>query len=76
MKNTLKAIIPVLAAGLLWAGSAIAADKVTIGVSIPAATHGWTGGLNFHAKEAKKRLETADIVDKLVRKSVLGVRFY
>jgi len=59
MKNTLKAIIPVLAAGLLWAGSAIAADKVTIGVSIPAATHGWTGGLNFHAKEAKKRLETA-----------------
>jgi len=37
MKNTLKAIIPVLAAGLLWAGSAIAADKVTIGVSIPAA---------------------------------------
>ena len=59
MKTTLKAIIPVLAAGLLWAGSAIAADKVTIGVSIPAATHGWTGGLNFHAKEAKKRLETA-----------------
>lgn len=32
----------------------------TIGVSIPAATHGWTGGLNFHAEETKKRLEAAN----------------
>ena len=28
-----------------------------IGVSIPAATHGWTGGMNFHAQEAIDRLE-------------------
>lgn len=32
----------------------------TIGVSIPAATHGWTGGLNFHAEETRKRLEAAN----------------
>jgi ribose transport system substrate-binding protein len=32
-------------------------EQVTIGVSIPAATHGWTGGLNWHAQEAEKRLE-------------------
>ncbi|MFQ6546453.1 substrate-binding domain-containing protein [Aestuariibius sp. 2305UL40-4] len=36
-----------------------AAEDVTIGVSIPAATHGWAGGLNWHAEEAAKRLEAA-----------------
>jgi ribose transport system substrate-binding protein len=29
----------------------------TIGISIPAATHGWAGALNFHAEEAVNRLE-------------------
>lgn len=33
------------------------AQEVTIGVSIPAATHGWTGGVNYHADQAKERLE-------------------
>ncbi|MGO2392845.1 MAG: ABC transporter substrate-binding protein [Halomonas sp.] len=33
------------------------AQELTIGVSIPAATHGWAGGVNYHAEEAKKRLE-------------------
>ncbi|WP_250148146.1 ABC transporter substrate-binding protein [Halomonas jincaotanensis] len=33
------------------------AQDYTIGVSIPAATHGWTGGVNFHAEQAKERLE-------------------
>lgn len=37
--------------------SAAVAQEYTIGVSIPAATHGWTGGVNYHAEEAKKRLE-------------------
>jgi ribose transport system substrate-binding protein len=32
----------------------------TIGVSIPAATHGWAGGLNFHAEQTKERLEAAN----------------
>lgn len=29
----------------------------TIGVSIPAATHGWAGGLNYHAEQTRDRLE-------------------
>ena len=43
-------------AAALFATSAMAETKV-IGVSIPAATHGWAGGMNFHAKEAVERLE-------------------
>lgn len=31
--------------------------KVTIAVSIPAADHGWTGGVVYHAERAKKALE-------------------
>lgn len=36
---------------------AFAQDTKVIGVSIPAATHGWAGGMNFHAQEAIDRLE-------------------
>lgn len=32
--------------------------KFLIGVSIPAATHGWTGGVVWCAEQAKKKLET------------------
>ena len=38
---------------------ALSAQAQTIGVSIPAATHGWAGGLNFHAEQTKARLEKA-----------------
>ncbi|MDF0601955.1 ABC transporter substrate-binding protein [Psychromarinibacter sp. C21-152] len=34
-----------------------AAAQTVIGVSIPAATHGWAGGMNFHTREAIERLE-------------------
>ncbi len=54
MKNT--TILSAAIAASLFAGSAIAETKV-IGVSIPAATHGWAGGMNFHAKQAVERLE-------------------
>jgi len=40
----------------LTAGAAFAQEYV-IGVSIPAATHGWTGGVNWWAEQAKQRLE-------------------
>ena len=41
-----------------WPGLAQAADKtVTIAVSIPAADHGWTGGVVFQAERAKAMLE-------------------
>jgi ribose transport system substrate-binding protein len=38
-------------------GVAIAQDKVTIGVSVPAADHGWTGGVNYFAQQAIDRLK-------------------
>ncbi|MER0236973.1 ABC transporter substrate-binding protein [Fulvimarina sp. MAC8] len=48
-----------LAAALAIPGAAIAQDEegATIGVSIPAATHGWTGGVNYHAQAAIDELE-------------------
>lgn len=39
------------------ATAAQAQETKVIGVSIPAATHGWAGGMNFHAQEAVARLE-------------------
>ncbi len=45
-----------LAAGLATGVSA-QQKYVTIGVSIPAATHGWTGGVVYHAQETAKLLE-------------------
>lgn len=50
------------------AGQAVAQDDEThvIGVSIPAATHGWAGGMNFHAQETidalEERYENLDFV--------------
>lgn len=44
-------------AAVMVVGSAAQADNVTIGVSIPSADHGWTGGLNYYAKETAAALE-------------------
>jgi ribose transport system substrate-binding protein len=44
----------------LSGGSAVAQDaEFTIAVSIPAATHGWTGGVVYHAERAEKEIEAA-----------------
>ena len=40
-----------------FGGIAVAQDKVTIGVSVPAADHGWTGGVNYFAQQAIDRLK-------------------
>lgn len=40
------------------AGPVFAQQKVKIGVSIPAATHGWTGGVNYWANVTEQRLES------------------
>jgi ribose transport system substrate-binding protein len=56
----MKLIFPIaaLAIGMMLSTlPADAANKKTIGVSIPAATHGWTGGINWHAQQAKAALE-------------------
>ncbi len=51
----------VVAASLYAASFAVGAAKadetVKIGVSIPSADHGWTGGVNYFAQETKKRIE-------------------
>ena len=62
MKTVLAAAGLALAA---WTAPALA-DKTLIGVSIPAATHGWTGGLNYQTKrtidEMKKAFPDVDFV--------------
>ncbi|MBV0911175.1 ABC transporter substrate-binding protein [Anianabacter salinae] len=52
----MKTILASAAVAALGTG-AFAQDTKVIGVSIPAATHGWAGGMNFHAQEAVERLE-------------------
>ncbi len=52
----------ILAAGAalgcaVFASPALAQDTTTIGISIPAATHGWTGGLNFFTKDTIEKME-------------------
>lgn len=49
----------ILVVSLALALGVAAAQTYTIGVSIPAATHGWTGGVNWWAAQAKARLEAA-----------------
>jgi ribose transport system substrate-binding protein len=57
MKLKLGLAAALLAGVMLAPLGASAQQKVRMGVSIPAATHGWTGGLNWHAQQAEKRLE-------------------
>lgn len=54
----MRRIVLGLAAAALAAtmGSALAQDKKTIGVSIPAADHGWTAGVVYHAERVAKEL--------------------
>lgn len=59
MKSRLSLLLVVAMLATLFAIPAVvsAQKQVTIGVSIPAATHGWTGGVNYWAREAQKRLQ-------------------
>lgn len=54
------ALAAALVAGALSGTAALAQDtEFTIAVSIPAATHGWTGGVVYHAEQAEKQIEAA-----------------
>ena len=46
-----------------------AADKLTIGVAIPTATHGYTAGIVYWANQAKKELEAANPNLKVIVKT-------
>ena len=54
-----KLIAATLVGSLLAAGAALAEDKKTIVVSIPAADHGWTAGVVYHANAAVLSLMAA-----------------
>src|SRR6202046_688913 len=54
-----KLIAPTLVGWLLAAGAALAEDKKTIVLSIPAADHGWTAGVVYHANAAAKEVNAA-----------------
>ena len=62
----MKKLLSIAAASLLTLAltscgeSDSSAKKVRIGVSIPAADHGWTGGVVWYAEKAKRDLEKSD----------------
>ena len=74
MKNILRVLGGSLGAIALAASavSASATDKVTLGVAIPTATHGFTGGIVWWANEAKKELEQAHPDLKVIIKTAGG----
>lgn len=62
MTNITKRALGLLTAAslaVLTTTGAMAQDKKTIAVSIPAATHGWTGGVVYHAEQAAKEIKAA-----------------
>ena len=56
---TRRVALTAVAAAAFASLPALAAEKVNLGVSIPAATHSFMGGINYWANEAKKDLEKA-----------------
>ena len=68
MKSTFRNLV--CAATLVVAAlPAVAAEKVVLGVAIPAATHGFTGGIVYWANQAKKDLEKANPDLKVIVKT-------
>jgi ribose transport system substrate-binding protein len=50
-------LLAIAATAAAFAAPAMAQNQVNLGVAIPAATHGFTGGIVWWANEAKKELE-------------------
>ena len=70
MKSTIRKLTLAAAAlSIIGSGAAFAADKLVLGVSIPAATHGFTGGIVFWSNQAKKDLEKANPGLKVIVKT-------
>ena len=71
MKQVIRAISAgVLALGILGtAGAARADDKVILGVAIPTADHGFTGGIDWWANKAKEDMEKAHPDLKVILKT-------
>lgn len=56
-RNSIAAAAAALAMAATVPATAQEQETTVIGVSIPAATHGWAGGMNYHAKRVVDRLE-------------------
>jgi ribose transport system substrate-binding protein len=56
---TRTALLSVSLATLGATGAMAQDEKTVIAVSIPAATHGWTGGVVYHAEQAEQEIEAA-----------------
>ncbi|WP_102958033.1 substrate-binding domain-containing protein [Mangrovicella endophytica] len=71
MKKTFAGLAFALASAASLGGAAYAQEnkEVTIAVSIPAADHGWTGGVVYHAERAKAALEKAHPGLKIIVKT-------
>jgi ribose transport system substrate-binding protein len=65
-------IIATLFAASLACGTAKAQTTIKIGVSVPSADHGWTGGIDFFAQETKKRLESLHKNLRVIVKTATG----
>ena len=73
MKTLTKYIVVAsLYAASLACGAAKAEETIKIGVSIPSADHGWTGGIDFFAQEAKNRLEAVHKNVQVIVKTATG----
>jgi ribose transport system substrate-binding protein len=71
MKQVIRAITAgVLALGILGTAGAVRADdKVILGVAIPTADHGFTGGIDWWANKAKEDMEKAHPDLKVILKT-------
>lgn len=56
MKKTLLVLLAVL----VIAAEPVFAQKIRVGVSIPTADHGWTGGINYYSQKAIKEWQAKD----------------
>jgi ribose transport system substrate-binding protein len=71
-KLTKHIVVASLYAASLACGTAKAEETIKIGVSVPSADHGWTGGIDFFAQETKKRLESLHKNLQVIVKTATG----
>lgn len=69
---TRRLALTAVAVAALASAPVFAAEKVVLGVAIPAATHGFTGGIVFWANQAKKDLEKAHPDLQVIVKTASG----
>ena len=71
-KLTKHIVVASLYAASLASGTAKSEETIKIGVSVPSADHGWTGGIDFFAQEAKTRLESLHKNLQVIVKTATG----